>query len=235
MDYPAFGIRRFGLAIDKAKRRGTNAATRPLRQMRRASRQGRALRLPPMTMTGKMNYYRRHVFVCENKREDGECCANHASALKPLRAVMKENNMHGKGGVRINRAGCLDRCAHGPVMVVYPDGVWYRYDNDDDIREIAQSHLIDGKVVNRLLLPDDDDGEDAAAVVDIDLRGLRCPLPVLRVKKALTELRAGETLRAFATDPGAAEDIPAFVRQAGHLLKDMLEGEGGRFFIIIKR
>lgn len=186
------------------------------------------------TMTegeGKL-YYRRHVFVCENKRADGDCCADHKPALKLLRALLKERKMHGAGGVRVNRAGCLDRCAHGPVMVVYPDGVWYRYDNDDDVREIATSHLIQGKPVARLRLPADDGG--AAKVVEINLEGLRCPLPVLRVKKALSEMRAGECLRAFATDPGAAEDIPAFVRQAGHRLQNVAEENGGRFFSIIK-
>ena len=50
---------------------------------------------------------------------------------------------------------------------------------------------------------------------EIDLSGLRCPLPVLRVKKALGEMASGGVLRAFATDPGAAEDIPAFIRQTG--------------------
>ncbi|MGI9338724.1 MAG: sulfurtransferase TusA family protein [Gammaproteobacteria bacterium] len=200
------------------------------------------LAIAPETMTKNTNtantestntaYYRRHVFVCENKRADGACCADHKPALKLLRALMKAQNMHGAGGVRINRAGCLDRCQYGPVMVIYPEGVWYRYDNDDDVREIAQSHLINDKPVARLFLPDN--GCQAAAVVEIDLSGLRCPLPVLRVKKALSEMRAGGCLRAFATDPGAAEDIPAFVRQAGHRLQDVAESGGGRFFTIVK-
>ena len=191
------------------------------------------------TMTEEMTnagYYRRHVFVCENKRTDGECCANHQSGLKLLRALMKEKQKHGAGGVRINRAGCLDRCAHGPVMVIYPDGIWYRYENETDLREIAESHLINGKAVARLLLPPPlPPADNPAAVMEIDLSGLRCPLPVLRVKKALAQMQPGECLRAFATDPGAAQDIPAFVQQAGHHLQNIAESGGGRFFTITKR
>ena len=72
------------------------------------------------------------------------------------------------------------------------------------------------------------------ADLEIDLSGLRCPLPVLRVKKALGEIGAGQTLRAFATDPGAGEDIPAFVRQAGHMIRGMREADGGVYFFIAK-
>jgi (2Fe-2S) ferredoxin len=55
--------------------------------------------------------------------------------------------------VRVNKAGCLDRCAGGPVAVVYPDETWYTYVDSNDIDEIVESHLIGGKPVERLLLP----------------------------------------------------------------------------------
>lgn len=183
-------------------------------------------------------YYRRHVFVCENRRDERECCANHDSPAKVkfLRALMKEKGMHGKGGVRINRAGCMDRCAQGPVLVVYPDAAWYRYESDDDLREIAERHLVGGEVVGRLLLDGGDDETSRAAVDnEINLSGLSCPLPVLRVKKALSEMAAGGRLRAFATDPGSAEDIPAFLRQAGHTLESVDKNNGGFLFTIVKR
>ena len=103
-----------------------------------------------------MSYYRLHVFVCENRRDNGEaCCAlrPHADgALKFLRDILKQHNLHGRGKIRINRAGCFNRCDEGPVLAVYPDGVWYRYDSEQDLRDIAESHLINGKVVERLLL-----------------------------------------------------------------------------------
>jgi len=60
--------------------------------------------------------------------------------------------LNGAGGVRVNKAGCLDRCAGGPVAVVYPEGVWYTYVDVADVDEIVQSHLRDGQVVRRLEL-----------------------------------------------------------------------------------
>ena len=57
--------------------------------------------------------------------------------------------------MRVNKSGCLDRCAGGPVAVVYPEGVWYTYVDESDIDEIVDSHLKRGEVVTRLLLPPD--------------------------------------------------------------------------------
>jgi (2Fe-2S) ferredoxin len=54
--------------------------------------------------------------------------------------------------VRINSAGCLDRCDKGPVIVVYPEAVWYTYVDQEDIDEIVDSHLLQGKIVERLLI-----------------------------------------------------------------------------------
>ena len=62
--------------------------------------------------------------------------------------------MNAVDGVRVNQAGCLDRCAGGPVLVVYPEAVWYTYVDNQDIDEIIESHLQNGQVVERLLLPD---------------------------------------------------------------------------------
>lgn len=69
----------------------------------------------------------------------------------------------------------------------------------------------------------------------IDLTNLRCPLPVLRTKKALSELGAGDLLCVYATDPNAAEDIPAFVRLAGHTLERQENSGNGTHFYIRKR
>jgi (2Fe-2S) ferredoxin len=65
---------------------------------------------------------------------------------------MKALNLNGPGKVRINKAGCLDRCEEGPVLVIYPEAVWYTYVDEQDIDEIVDSHLINGKVVERLKL-----------------------------------------------------------------------------------
>jgi (2Fe-2S) ferredoxin len=57
--------------------------------------------------------------------------------------------------IRCNAAGCLDRCEYGPNMVIYPEGVWYRYENTQDIDEIVETHLKNGGRVKRLMLTPD--------------------------------------------------------------------------------
>ena len=105
-----------------------------------------------------MSYYRYHVFFCTNQRADGRpCCADFATlALRDhLKARVKERGLAGPGGVRVNTAGCMDRCAEGPVIVVYPEGTWYTCVDREDLDEILERHLIGGEVVQRLLLPGD--------------------------------------------------------------------------------
>jgi len=105
-----------------------------------------------------MSYYERHLFFCLNQREAGEaCCANHAAqaAFDHCKARVKAAGLLGAGKVRVNRAGCLDRCAGGPVCVVYPEAVWYSFVDLEDIDEIVDSHLRQGRVVERLRLADD--------------------------------------------------------------------------------
>jgi (2Fe-2S) ferredoxin len=109
-----------------------------------------------MEVAAVMSYYRRHVFMCTNVREDGsQSCGQCGTA--ELRGYLKdrtkEAGIAGRGGVRINTAGCLDRCAEGPVMVVYPEAVWYTYVDREDLEEILQEHLMAGRVVERLRLP----------------------------------------------------------------------------------
>ncbi|MES9832337.1 MAG: (2Fe-2S) ferredoxin domain-containing protein [Candidatus Thiodiazotropha sp. DIVDIV] len=100
-----------------------------------------------------MSYYRYHLFFCVNEREDGRaCCGDHgAKSMRDyLKMKVKEAGLNGPGGVRVNTAGCLDRCDLGPVMVIYPDAVWYTYVDHEDIDEILQRHIIDGERVERL-------------------------------------------------------------------------------------
>ena len=105
-----------------------------------------------------MSYYQRHVFFCLNRRDDGRaCCAAHdAERLQGhAKARVKQLGLAGKGMVRINKAGCLDRCDAGPCLVVYPEAVWYTYVDEQDIDEIIDRHLVGGEPVERLRLPDD--------------------------------------------------------------------------------
>lgn len=100
-----------------------------------------------------MSYYRHHVFFCTNLRKDGrqsceDCGASRVRAYAKDR--IKKLKLAGPGQVRVNTAGCLDRCSEGPVMVVYPEGVWYTYVDEEDVEEIIQEHLVGGRVVERL-------------------------------------------------------------------------------------
>lgn len=103
-----------------------------------------------------MSFYERHVFFCCNQRAGGEnCCNNHGSqAMREYaKSRVKELKLAGPGKVRVNQAGCMDRCEEGPVIAVYPEGVWYTYVDREDIDEIIEEHLVNGRVVDRLVLP----------------------------------------------------------------------------------
>ena len=107
-------------------------------------------------MSDKHSYYERHIFFCLNERKNGEaCCAQHRAqeAFDRCKAQVKAAGLAGPGKVRVNKAGCMDRCAAGPVAVVYPEAVWYSYVDEQDIDEIVESHLLHGRVVERLLTP----------------------------------------------------------------------------------
>jgi (2Fe-2S) ferredoxin len=100
-----------------------------------------------------VNHYQHHVFFCCNQRDDGRACCNNHGAQQVrdyAKARVKELGLAGKGKARINQAGCMDRCEEGPVIVVYPEGVWYTYVDRHDVDEIIEEHLVNGRVVERL-------------------------------------------------------------------------------------
>lgn len=100
-----------------------------------------------------MSYYKYHVFVCVNQREDGEACCNNLGGQKMrdyAKKRLKEMGMQGQ--VRLNTAGCLGRCELGPVMVIYPQETWYSFIDEQDIDEIIESHLKNDTIVERLLI-----------------------------------------------------------------------------------
>lgn len=93
------------------------------------------------------------MFFCCNQRSNGrECCAD--KGAEELRAYCKQRiralGLKGPGKVRVNLAGCMDRCSEGPTLVVYPEGVWYSYKTRADIDEIVDSHIVGGIPVERL-------------------------------------------------------------------------------------
>ena len=73
-------------------------------------------------------------------------------AFEHMKSRVKKLGLNGEGKVRINRSGCLDRCGLGPIMVIYPQAVWYTFVDNADIDEIIDSHLVNGIVVKRLII-----------------------------------------------------------------------------------
>lgn len=104
-----------------------------------------------------MPKFQRHVFICTNERDPSDargCCSARGSAAV-VEAFKKKLHAAGlKRIVRPNKAGCLDQCAHGVAVVVYPEQVWYGRVTPADVDEIVEQHLLGGKPVARLVIPD---------------------------------------------------------------------------------
>lgn len=100
-------------------------------------------------------YFSTHVFVCGNRRPEGHprgCCASKGS--EKIRDYMKARVKElGIEGVRVNQAGCLDRCELGPCAVFYPEGVWYRLDSFKAVDEVIEKHLQAHGRAKELMLP----------------------------------------------------------------------------------
>lgn len=104
-------------------------------------------------------YFEAHVFACTNRRPDGHkrgsCAALGSEKLRDYMKVRaKELGLEGR--VRINSAGCLDRCEKGPTLVIYPEGIWYSFSSQDDVDEILNTHVVGGGRVSRLMLQPDE-------------------------------------------------------------------------------
>ena len=102
-----------------------------------------------------MAYYSYHIFFCLNQREDGaQCCSDFGaeSIFNYMKQKIKSMSLRGQGKVRVNRGGCFDRCNEGPLLVIYPEAVWYRYVDESDIDEIINEHIVGNRIVERLLI-----------------------------------------------------------------------------------
>ncbi len=102
-------------------------------------------------------HFAAHLFVCTNRRPDGHrrgsCAARGSERLRDyMKARAKEL---GVAGIRVNTAGCLDRCEKGPCLVIYPEGVWYRIDSPADVDRVLREHVIAGGRARELMLPAD--------------------------------------------------------------------------------
>lgn len=99
-----------------------------------------------------MSFYDPHIFACTNTRPAdhprGSCGGRNAEAL---RQYMREKlKSAGLNNARANMSGCLDQCENGPVLVIYPEGIWYRAATTADIDRIVEEHLVGGVIVSDL-------------------------------------------------------------------------------------
>ena len=98
-----------------------------------------------------MEPFRHHIFVCTQEKPEGVTCCPGAGSWGILGVLERELRSQGlDDDVQVSTCGCLGLCDDGPIMIVYPEGVWYRKVRGEDVAEIASSHLRLGKVVTRL-------------------------------------------------------------------------------------
>jgi (2Fe-2S) ferredoxin len=98
-----------------------------------------------------------HIFICTNERDDSasrpSCRPSGSKKLKDaFKEALKDAGL--KHTVRANESGCLDQCEHGPTVVIYPEAVWYGFVKLNDVNEIITEHILHGRPVERLRLPD---------------------------------------------------------------------------------
>jgi len=102
-----------------------------------------------------LTYYTKHVLMCTNQKVAGkQCCANSGGEefFSHMKTRLLELDMHGPGKIRVSKSGCLGRCSSGPCIVIYPEGIWYTYETVEDIDQIVDKYLVDGKPVEQLLI-----------------------------------------------------------------------------------
>ena len=98
--------------------------------------------------------YDYHIFCCVNERPDSavrDCCRK-KKFFDFKKSHEKKISELGLKRIRVNQSGCLDKCELGPIMVIYPQGVWYSFKNIQDVDEIINTHLLKGKIVKRLVI-----------------------------------------------------------------------------------
>ena len=105
-----------------------------------------------------MAKYKHHIFICTNQRPAdnprGSCDPSGIGALQvTFKKELVARGLHAE--LRANKSGCLDQCEHGPVVAIYPEAIWYGGVCAEDIPEIIETHLISGRLVERLMLADD--------------------------------------------------------------------------------
>jgi (2Fe-2S) ferredoxin len=103
-----------------------------------------------------VGYYQKQIFFCHNLRQNGKRCCAQADAdlfFEYMKKSLKKRDLHGIAKFRACTSSCLGRCDEGPVLVIYPEGIWYSYKTYTDIDEIIEQHLLQDIVVTRLQIP----------------------------------------------------------------------------------
>ena len=102
-----------------------------------------------------MPRFRKHIFICNNKRSEddprGSCSEKNSDSLIDY-AKKRIHELGLKGEIRVNKAGCLDACAYGPAMVIYPDDTWYSPKTKNDIEIILEKHILNNKIAEELVI-----------------------------------------------------------------------------------
>lgn len=97
-----------------------------------------------------------HVFVCSNQKPEGKKCCGEDLGTESVKLLREKiRGKQSERNIRIQRAGCLDLCSKGPAMVVYPEGIFYRFRNQEDLEIIAEEHLINGTPVKSLMITEE--------------------------------------------------------------------------------
>jgi (2Fe-2S) ferredoxin len=97
--------------------------------------------------------YNKHIFICANQKPEGKACCGEQRGqeiLEKFREILKEKGLNGK--IRAQKSGCLDACKHGPVLVIYPEGTYYKNVQVSDVERIIESHILQDQVVTDLEL-----------------------------------------------------------------------------------
>lgn len=128
----------------------------------------------PLPATGEGRRYELHAFVCVSD----SACTLDGPAVE-IRAFLKQKLRDAgmKHQVRINQAGCLGQCGHGPMMVVYPEGVWYCHLTLDDAARIWDEHIVGGRPVDDLRYVTPDKGGNVLPMADHALRLVNAASP----------------------------------------------------------
>jgi len=199
-----------------------------------------------------MEPFRYHVFICDQKKPEGiPCCAPRGSAMT-IDALRKEVAARGlMDEVQITLCGSLGACERGPNLVVYPEGVWYSGVRPEDVREIVESHFVQGRVVERLVTRDAaalraeiqsnrakmlaaQRAKDAAGILPDDLNQTLRGYQESRVILTALELDAFTPVGGGATAAEVAQSISTDRRATEMLLNalaamGLLAKEGGVF------